>query len=152
MRESKMTLEVSGAASLGSGSATTLASSTAVGAALGVDALVGKTQTLNGPAAHQMLLHDLRGISGLHMAVPDGVGVNHHRRPVFALVQTEGLVDAHGGAETGRFRKLLQLGMEFAFSVGSAGRAGRIGGTDVVADKNMTFKRGQAVFLLGVAD
>jgi hypothetical protein len=43
---------------------------------------------------------------------------------------------------------LLQLGVKLALPIRGAGWAGRIGGTGVVANKNMAFKRGQAVFLL----
>jgi hypothetical protein len=123
-----------------------------VRAGFGVDALLSQAQALDGPAAHQVLLNDLRGVSGLHMTVPDGFGIDHNRRPVFALVQAKGLVDANGGAESGSFGQLLQLGAEIAFAIRGAGWAGRIGGTSVVADKNVMLKRGQAVFLLGAAD
>jgi hypothetical protein len=125
---------------------------TAVRAGFGIDALVGQAQAFHGPAAHQMLLHNLRGIRGLHMAVPDGLGINHHRRPVLALVKAKRFVDAHFGAQAGGFRQLLQLSVKIAFSIGSAGRAWRIGGAGVMADKNMMFEYGQAVFLLSTAD
>jgi hypothetical protein len=124
----------------------------AVRAGLGVDALLGQAQSLDGPAAHQVLIHDLRGVTGLHMAVPDGVGIDHNRWPMFALVQAKGFVDAYGGAESGGFGQLLQLGEELTFAVRGAGRARRIGRTSVVADKNVMLKRGQAVFLLDVDD
>ena len=117
-----------------------------------VDALLGHAQALNGPAANQMLLDDLRGVRRLHMAVPDGLGIDHNRWPMFALVQAKGFVDANGGAQSGGFSQLLQLGVEIAFAVRGAGRAGRIGGSSVVADKNVMLKRGQAVFLLGADD
>ena len=65
-------------------------------AGLGVDARVGKTQALDGPAAHQMLLDNFRRVRWLHMAVPDGLRVDHHRGPMFALIKAEGFVDAHG--------------------------------------------------------
>jgi hypothetical protein len=121
-------------------------------AGFGVDAFVGQTQALDRPAAHQVLFHDLCGVSGLHMAVPDGFGVNHYRWSMFALVKAHGFVDAHGSAKTGGFRQLLQLGMKLAFPIGSARWAGRIGGTGVMTDKNVVFERGQAVFLLGADD
>jgi len=122
---------------------------TAVGAGFCVDALFGQAKALDGMAAYQVLFHDGRGVRGLQVAVPDGIGVNDDRRPMFALVEAAGFVDADGRTEAGRLGKLLQLGEELAFSVGSAGRAGRIGGTSVQTDKNVTFKCGQAVFLLG---
>ena len=96
-----------------------------------------------------MFFHDGGGVCWLHMAVPDGIGIDDYGGPMLALVETAGFVDADGRAEAGSFRELLQLGEELAFSVGGAGRAGRFGGTGVVADKYMTFKWGQAMFLLG---
>jgi hypothetical protein len=118
-------------------------------AALCVDALISQSQALDGPAAHQVLLHDLRGIRCLHMPIPYGFRVNHHRGPVLALVKAHRFIDAHRRAQSGGFRQLLQLSVKFAFSIGGAGRTGSIGGTGVVANKDMAFKRGQAVFLLG---
>jgi hypothetical protein len=125
---------------------------TAVGAGFCVDALFGQAQALDGMAAYQVLFHDGRGVRGLQVAVPDGIGVNDDRRPMFALVEAAGFVDADFDAEAGGFGELLQLCEELAFSVGSAGRAGRIGGTGVLADKDVTFKCGQAVFLLGAKE
>ena len=83
------------------------------------------------------------------MAIPDGIGINHYGWAVFALIQTSGFVDADFGAKSGGFGELLQLGEELALSVGGAGWAGSIGGSGVVTDKNVAFKCGQAVFLLG---
>jgi hypothetical protein len=96
-----------------------------------------------------MLFNDLRRIARLHVAVPDGFGIYNNDWAVLALIETERLVDAHFRAEARSLRQLLQLGEDFAFSVGRAGGAGRVGGTDIVANKDMMFKFGQAVFLLG---
>jgi len=120
--------------------------------ALGVDALLSQSQPLNRTSTHQMLLHDLDCIRRLHMAIPHSLRVNHYGRPVFALVQAHGFIDAHRCAQTGGFRQLLQLRMELTFSVSRAGRPGSIGGAGVVANKDVTFKRGQAVFLLDRID
>ncbi len=119
-------------------------------AALGVDALLGQPQPLHGPAAHQVFRDNLRGVAELDVAVPDGLRVNHHCGAVLALVQTAGFVDAHLTAQPGGFGELLQLGVQFAFSVGGAGWAGRVGGAGVVADKDVAFKCGQALSLLGL--
>ena len=99
-------------------------------------------------AAYQVLLHDLRGIGRLHMAVPYCLRVNHHRGPMFALVQAHGFIDAHRHAQSGGFRQLLQPGVEFAFSVRGAGRSWGIDWACVVANKDVAFKWGQAEFLL----
>jgi hypothetical protein len=69
---------------------------TPVRADLGVDAFVGKPKALNGPAADQMLFDNFRGVRRLHMAIPNGLRVDHDRGPVFALIEAEGFIDAHG--------------------------------------------------------
>jgi hypothetical protein len=69
-----------------------------------IDALIRKPQPLYRPAAHKMLLHNLRRVRGLHVAVPDSFRVNNHRRPMLALIQTAGFVDADFAGETGGFR------------------------------------------------
>jgi hypothetical protein len=66
---------------------------------------------------------------------------------VLTLVQAAGLVDPHPDAEAGFFRQLLQPGVQIALSIGGAGAARRIGGTGVVADKDMVFECWQAVLL-----
>jgi hypothetical protein len=121
-------------------------------AGFSVDAFVGKAQALDGSSANQMLLDNCGRVRWLYMAVPDGLRVHHHSRPVFALIEAEGFIDAHGRAEPRRFGQLLQLGVKLAFAIRGAGRARRIGRTGVVADKNMALKRGQAVFLLKIDD
>ena len=122
---------------------------TPVRAGLGVDASVGQTETLDGLAADQVLFHNLRGVRGLYVAIPDGLGIDHNRGAVLALIETAGFVDAHGAAEAGGLRELLQLGEELAFPIGRTGWAWRIGRACVLADKNMMLKGWQSGILLG---
>lgn len=117
-------------------------------AGFGVDAFVGEPQALDWPPTYQMLLDNFRRVGCLHMAVPDSLRVDDHRGPVFALIKAEGLIDPHGRAEPRSFGQLLQLSVKLALAICGAGWARRIGGTGVVADKNMALKRGQWVFLL----
>ena len=63
------------------------AQSTAVRARFCVDAHIGEAEPLNGTAVDQMLLHNLRGIFGLYMAVPHGLGIYDDGWPVLALVK-----------------------------------------------------------------
>jgi hypothetical protein len=114
-------------------------------AGLGVNALVGQPEPLYGTAVDQVLLHDLRGVFRPYTAIPHGLGIDDHRGPVLALVQAERLVDAHLGAQTSGLGQLLQLGEQLALSIGGAGRAGRTFGTDVMANKDMVFKKGQRI-------
>jgi hypothetical protein len=62
---------------------------------------------------------------------------------VLALIETAGLVDAHLARETGLLRQLLQARMQLAFSISSAGGAGRIRGARVKANEYMMFKSRQ---------
>jgi hypothetical protein len=67
---------------------------------------------------------------------------------MLALVKAAGFIDAYPPGKSGRFRQLLQPGVQFAFSIARARGARRIGGARVVADKNVVFKGGQSVVLL----
>ena len=117
-----------------------------VWAVLRVQAGIGNPQPLHGPAAHQVLVDNGLGIRRCHIPVPDSLGVNNHRWPVFALVQAAGLIDAHGLAEAGVFGKLFQFHGQFALSIGGAGFARRIGRARVLADKYVAFKGWQGGF------
>ena len=118
-------------------------------AGLGIEALFRQTQPLDGLAAYQMLLHNLRGIRGLHRAIPDGFGIHHDSWSVFTLIKATGFVDAHLAAKACGLGELLQLREELTLAVGGAGRARRVSGAVILADKNMMLKCGQAVFLRG---
>jgi hypothetical protein len=114
-----------------------------MGTGLGVDATVCHTQPLYGATDDEMFRDDFFRVRRLHMAVPDGIGIDDHRGPVLALVQASGFVDAHGGAQIGGFGELLQLGEQLALAIRGAGRPRSTLGTDVVTDKYVTFKRRQ---------
>ena len=83
--------------------------------------------------------------SGLHIAIPDRLGIDHHHRPMFALVQAAGFVDAHPAAQSGRLGQLLQLCVQVAASIGGTGGARRARRACVAADKDVALKCGQAV-------
>jgi len=120
----------------------------AVGAGFGVDAFLGEAEALDGTAGDEMFGDDLGGVFRLHAAVPDGLRVNNDRWSVLALVEAERLVDAHRGAEAGGLGLLLQGGEERADAIGGAGWPRSAGGAYVMTDKDVMFKRGQAIFLL----
>jgi len=116
-------------------------------ARLGINALLGQPQPLHRPPRHQVLGHNLLGIFRFHVPVPHRVGINHHRRPVLALVQAAGLVDPHLPSQSGLAAQLLQPRVQFALSIGGAARPRRIGGACVMADKNMAFECWQVQIL-----
>jgi hypothetical protein len=111
-----------------------------VRAALGVNALFRQPQAFYRPAVDQVLFDNLRSILRPYMAIPNRFGIDHHRRPMLALVKTAGFVDAHLGAQPGSLGQLRQLGMKFALSIGCAGWARGAFRADVMTNKNMMFK------------
>jgi hypothetical protein len=114
---------------------------------LRIQTLVGNAQPFHRPPTHQVLRHNLLCIFRLHIPVPNSLGINNHRRPMFALVQTQGLVDSHSAGQAGVFGQLAQPRVQFAFSIAGAAGSRRISGPDIVADKNVMFKCWQAVIL-----
>ena len=65
-----------------------------VWARLRIDAPVRQAQPLHRTPVNQVLLHNLRGIFGLNMPVPDRFRIYHHGWAVLALIETAGFVDA----------------------------------------------------------
>lgn len=117
-------------------------------AGLCVDALVGKAKPFHRPAIYKMLLHNLCCIFGANVAVPDCFGIDDNGGAVLALVEAPGFVDAHGAAQARSFGKLLQLRMQFAFSVGCARGPRSIRRTGIQTNKNVVFEGWQTSFLL----
>jgi hypothetical protein len=116
-----------------------------VRAGFGINALVGKAEAFHGTAIDQVLLHYLRRIFGLHVAVPHRLGIDDDRGAVFALVEAEGFVDTDGVAEIGGFGELLKLRVQFALAVSCARGPRRACRTDVMADEDVVLKEGQMV-------
>ena len=114
-----------------------------MGACGGVDAVGGQTEALDRLAVDQMLLNDCGDIFGLNISVPDRFWINHDYRPVLALVEAAGLVDADCTAQAGRAGKLLQLSEHLALTVSSAGWAWGTLGADILTDKDVPFKGSQ---------
>lgn len=56
-------------------------------AAFGVEAVLGHTQPLDGPAGDKMLGNDGLCVFGADVAVPDRIGVDHNHGAVLALVE-----------------------------------------------------------------
>jgi len=73
-----------------------------------VDAGLSQTQPLHRTPLPQMFAHDLLHIARMHVAVPDRLRIDHHHRPVLALVQAAGLVGPNSMLQTGFLDRVLE--------------------------------------------
>lgn len=88
----------------------------------------------------EVFSNDLIHIFELHEAVPDGLGIDDHRRTVLALVETAGLVGADEMFESGVFDGILEGGFELLAAVGKAAGTGCGFIALIGADKEMVFE------------
>lgn len=112
-------------------------------AGLGIEAVFGNAQPLDGTAADKVLGDDFFGVFGTDIAVPHGLGIDNHVGAVLALIQAAGLVDAHAAGQARFPGELLQARVQFAFAVLAAGGTRRFRRTDIMADKDVAFETGQ---------
>jgi hypothetical protein len=75
---------------------------------VGIDAGVGKAQSIDGPAMEKMLLDDLLGVVGVSEAVPDSVWIDHQDSAVLALIQAASFIDANPMLKVSGFDSVLQ--------------------------------------------
>src|SRR5207237_959781 len=68
-----------------------------------------EAEALDRLAPEQVLLDDRVDLLGGAHGVPDPRGVDHHRRPELALVETARLVDAHTAGHAPRLHRLLEV-------------------------------------------
>ena len=111
-------------------------------ARFGVDAALAQAEALDGATCNEMLGDDGLSVFGADVAVPDGIGVYHHRGPVLALIEAAGLVNAHSAGESRLLDELLQAGVQIAFPIAGAGGAWRLRRANVVADKDVALEPG----------
>jgi hypothetical protein len=74
----------------------------------------------------EMFGYDLLDVFRVDKAIPDGLGIDHDDRAVFALVKTSGFVGSNVVFETGVFDGVLEGGFKLFAAVGKA--AGTDGG------------------------
>jgi hypothetical protein len=117
-------------------------------AILRIHTLLSQPQPFHRPAAHQVFIHNLRRIPRLHIPIPDPLRINHHRRSVLALVQAPCLVDPHLRPQPRGLGQLIQLRVQFAFSVSTARRPRRTFRPHIMTNKHVALKPRQALFLL----
>ena len=72
-----------------------LGSSRLMGTTLHIQARVRNHQPLHGPISDNMLIQNFIHICSRHPAIPHGVRIHHHRRPVLALIEASGFVGTH---------------------------------------------------------
>jgi hypothetical protein len=85
-----------------------------VRAMLGVQAGFGQPQTLYGTAMQQVLLDDLAHVPGMHKAVPDGIGIDHHHRAMLALIEAAQFVGADLPLQTCILDCVLESALELS--------------------------------------
>jgi hypothetical protein len=117
---------------------------------LGVEAGPGEAQPLHGAAMDEMLGNNFIDVFELDEAVPDGLGINHNRRAVLALIEAAGLIGADEMLEAGIFDRVLECRLQFLAAVRKTAWAGRgfvaLIGTD--KDVMLKFRHGGFLFLV----
>jgi hypothetical protein len=58
-----------------------------MGTLVAVDAGFSQSQPFHWASPDQVLSNDLLNIAGVHVAVPDGLGINNDHRAMLALIQ-----------------------------------------------------------------
>jgi len=107
---------------------------------LGIEAGAGEAQTLHGAAMDEVFGNDFLYVLKLDEAVPDGLGIDHYGRSVFALIEAAGLVGADEMFEASVFDGILEGGFELLAALGQTTRARRGFVALVGADKYVVLK------------
>lgn len=111
-----------------------------VRAMLSVKAGSGETQPLHGAAMDEVLGDDFFYIFQMNEAVPDGFGIDHHRRAVLALIETARLIGPNQMLEACILNGIFEGGFELLASVRQAARAGRRFVALIRTDKDVMLK------------
>jgi len=64
-------------------------------ATLRIQARIRQLQPLHRPPMHKMFVHNLVHIFHMNKPIPDGIWINHHNRPMLAVVQATQFVSAN---------------------------------------------------------
>jgi hypothetical protein len=84
-------------------------------AACGIQALFGQAQALDRSSAYDVRLNDLFDVRFTNPAIPDGIGIDHHVRPVLALVEASGLIGSDASVQAMGSQFLLEQFLQASF-------------------------------------
>ena len=102
-----------------------------------VQAIVGDQQVVEDLAPEDRPVHDAVHVLGPDPAVPDPLRVDHHGRPVLALLQAAGVVGTGQGPEPGRLQLSLERIAERLLAVRVAASPFVPGLTDIPAHEDV---------------
>jgi len=77
-------------------------------ATLRIQASVRQPQPLHRPPMYKMFVHDLVHIFHVNKPIPNGIWIDHHNRPMLALVQATQFVSADLSLQSSLFHCILE--------------------------------------------
>ena len=77
-------------------------------ATLRIQARIRQPQPLHRPPMHKMFVHNLVHIFHMNKPIPDGIWINHHNRPMLALVQATQFISADLALQSSLFHCILE--------------------------------------------
>jgi hypothetical protein len=83
---------------------------------------------------------DFPNVFGSDSAIPDCFGINDHRWPVFALIQTTGAIGSDGGFQSARSQFLFEKQLQISQTLRVTTSARIFRRTLIGTDKNVLFK------------
>jgi hypothetical protein len=95
-----------------------------VGAVLGVETGVRKTQAFDGAIVNEMLSNDLLDVAGVYVPVPDSLGVDDDDGAMLALIEATGLVRADMVLQAGFLDGVLEGRLELLTALRETAWAG----------------------------
>jgi hypothetical protein len=108
----------------------------------GIEAFVGKDQTLDGFAVHDVGFDDLVDIGGGDASVPDAIGIDDDGGSVLALVEASRHIGAHAFFETAQREFLLEEELQLGLARGIAAAARMSGFALIAANEEMLLELG----------
>jgi hypothetical protein len=109
-------------------------------AMLGVKAGSGEAQPLHGATMEEMLGDNFLNILQMNEAIPNGLGIDHHRRAMLALIEAAGFVGPNQMLEASVLDGILEGGFQLLAAERQAAWTGRRFVALIGTDKDMMFK------------